>query len=128
MARPGSGATHLYENLSQPFLSRRKFAYRLWQHFLVALSVVGVSLLIGLLGYHLLARLSWIDSFLNAAMLLGGMGPVGDIPTPAGKIFAGVYALYAGLVLIAASALLLAPVFHRLMHRLHMEGAKSTKS
>jgi hypothetical protein len=128
MGKARSRTTHLYESLSEPFLSRRKFAHRLWQHFLAALALVAISLLLGLAGYHLLARLSWIDSFLNAAMLLGGMGPVGDIPTSSGKIFAGLYALYAGLVLIAASALLLTPVLHRVMHRLHMEGASSPKA
>lgn len=114
-----------YENRSQPLLPPRQFARRLWQHFLFALGIVLFSLLLGVLGYHLLARFTWIDSFLNAAMLLGGMGPVGDIPTTSGKIFAGLYALYAGLVLIAASALLLAPVMHRVFHRLHLEGRKS---
>jgi hypothetical protein len=112
----------LYEHRSQPLISRRKFAYRVWLHFLVASGIVLGSLVAGMAGYHMLARFSWIDSFLNASMLLGGMGPVGDIPTSSGKIFAGVYALYAGLVLIAASAVLLAPVLHRLLHRLHLEG------
>lgn len=117
----------LYEHRSQPLLSRRRFAYRLWRHFLAALAIVLVSLLLGMVGYHMLARFSWIDSFLNAAMLLGGMGPVGDIPTASGKLFAGMYALYAGLVLIAASAVLLTPVLHRLLHRLHLEGGGARK-
>ena len=110
-----------YEHRTQPLISREKFAYRLWKHFLIASCVVLVSLLIGMFGYHYLARFAWIDSFLNAAMLLGGMGPVGDIPTQSGKLFAGLYALYAGLVLIAAAAVLLTPVLHRVMHRLHLE-------
>ena len=114
-----------YEHRSQPLLPPRQFARRLWQHFLLALGIVLFSLLLGMLGYHMLARFSWIDSFLNAAMLLGGMGPVGDIPTTSGKLFAGIYALYAGLVLIAASALLIAPVLHRVLHRLHLEGSRS---
>jgi hypothetical protein len=112
---------HLYEHRSQPLISRREFALRVWLHFLVASGIVFVSLVVGMAGYHLLARFSWLDSFLNASMLLGGMGPVGDIPTSSGKIFAGVYALYAGLVLITASAVLLAPVLHRLLHRLHLD-------
>ena len=112
---------HRYEHRSQPLLSRRKFVQRVWQHFLIALAIVLASLLLGMVGYHALARFSWIDSFLNAAMLLGGMGPVGEIPTASGKLFAGIYALYAGLVLIAASAVLLTPVLHRLLHRVHLE-------
>jgi hypothetical protein len=98
-----------------------------WLHFLLALSIVMGSLLLGMVGYHVLAHFTWIDSFLNAAMLLGGMGPVGDIPTASGKLFAGMYALYAGLVLIAASAVLLTPVLHRLLHRLHLDDGATGK-
>jgi hypothetical protein len=117
--------SHLYEQRSQPLISRGEFARRVWLHFLVASGIVLVSLIVGMAGYHTLARFSWLDSFLNASMLLGGMGPVGDIPTSSGKIFAGVYALYAGLVLIAASAVLLTPVLHRLLHRFHLESAST---
>lgn len=111
-----------YEHRSQPLLPRRQFVYRVWLHFLLALSLVVGSLVLGMVGYRVWAHFSWIDSFLNAAMLLGGMGPMGEIPTSSGKLFAGMYALYAGLVLIAASAVLLTPVLHRLLHRLHLEG------
>lgn len=114
---------HLYEHRRQPLLPRKEFARRVARHFMISLAIVGVSLLVGMAGYHWLAGFHWIDSFLNAAMLLGGMGPVGDLPTSSGKIFAGVYALYAGLVLIAASAVLLTPVLHRLLHRFHLEDA-----
>jgi hypothetical protein len=107
-------------------LSRRQFARRVWLHFLLVAVVVLVSLLIGMAGYHFLAGFAWIDSFLNASMLLGGMGPIGDIATGSGKIFAGCYALYAGLILIASAAVLLTPVLHRVMHRLHMEGGSGS--
>jgi hypothetical protein len=117
--------SHFYEHRSQPLISRRQFARRVWLHFLVASGIVLMSLIIGMAGYHVLARFSWLDSFLNASMLLGGMGPVGDIPTSSGKIFAGMYALYAGLVLIAASAVMLTPVLHRLLHRFHWETARA---
>ena len=90
----------------------------------MAQSLVFVSLVAGVLGYHALAHFGWVDSFLNAAMLLGGMGPVGEIPTTSGKVFAGIYALYAGLVLIAVSAVMLAPVIHRILHRFHLEEGK----
>ena len=77
-------------------------------------------------GYHWIAHFSWVDSFLNACMLLGGMGPVGDTPLPnvSAKIFAGLFALYAGLVFLASAALLLTPVFHRVLHRFHWELAQ----
>ena len=114
----------LYEHRTHPILPRRAFAVRLWRHFLAALALVAVSLLVGIVGYHVLAHFSWLDSFLNAAMLLGGMGPVGDIPTAAGKLFAGIYALYAGLVLIAVSAIMLTPVIHRVLHRFHLEDGR----
>ena len=116
---------HIYEHRSQPLLSRRRFMQRVGWHFLLSQGLVLVSLLVGMVGYHALARFNWIDSFLNAAMLLGGMGPVGDIPTSSGKLFAGLYALYAGLVLIAVSAVLLAPVLHRVLHRLHLESGRT---
>jgi len=92
------------------------------------LEMVAASVALGMLGFHFLALESWIDSFLNAAMLLGGMGPVGEIRSDAGKIFAGVFALYAGLVFIAAFALLTAPLLHRLLHKHNAEGrAEPTK-
>ncbi|MHB8534650.1 MAG: hypothetical protein ACYDBW_04305 [Sulfuricaulis sp.] len=91
----------------------------------MAASVIVVSLFIGMMGYHALEGLSWIDSFLNAAMLLGGMGPVNNPITFSGKLFAGLYALYCGLVVILVAGVLLAPVLHRLLHRLHLDGGHS---
>jgi len=111
----------MYEHRSAPVLTRQHFIQRMVQHFLLVLLVIGGSLVMGVVGYHVFAGLAWIDSLLNAAMLLGGMGPVGDIPTTAGKLFASAYALYAGLVLITASGIMLAPVMHRVLHKLHVE-------
>jgi hypothetical protein len=74
-----------------------------------------------MLGYHVFERLSWIDSFLNASMILGGMGPVEQPQTFAGKLFAGIYALYCGLALITAAGVIFAPVIHRLIHKFHVE-------
>jgi hypothetical protein len=89
------------------------------RHFgVVSLLVVG-SLVIGMGGYRAFAHMSWVDAFLNACMLLGGMGPVGDLPNDAAKIFAGCYALYAGLVFIVSLGILVAPIVHRIFHRLH---------
>lgn len=85
----------------------------------IAAGLVGLSLGFGMWGYSRYEGLAWRDSFLNAAMLLGGMGPVNDPRTDAGKVFAGLYALYAGLVFIVTAGLLLGPVVHRVLHRFH---------
>ena len=74
-----------------------------------------------MIGYHWLAHQSWVDAFLNTSMLLGGMGPVGDLPNDTAKIFAGLFALYAGLLFLVVAILLLTPVFHRVLHRFHWE-------
>jgi hypothetical protein len=109
-----------YEHKSAPLLSRAQFLRRLLLHGLAGGSLVLASLGIGMVGYACFENLSWLDAFLNAAMLLGGMGPVESPQTDAGKLFAGCYALYAGLVFLVAVAIVLAPVVHRVMHRLHL--------
>lgn len=111
----------MYEHRSEPLLTRPAFIRRFAQHGGVAGLITLVSLLMGTIGYHLLAAQAWIDSFLNSAMLLGGMGPVGEIGPPAGKLFAAFYALYAGFVFIVVAGLLIAPLFHRILHRFHLE-------
>jgi len=101
--------------------SRRKLVSHLTdQAGYVGALVVG-SLVIGMAGYHWIAGLMWVDAFQNSAMLLGGMGPVGEVKNPEGKIFAGLFALYAGLVFLAVTALTLTPVFHHALHRFHWE-------
>jgi hypothetical protein len=109
----------VYESRHRPPLSRHRFFARLGLHAGVAFALVLGSLLLGILGYEHYERLPWRDAFLNSAMLLGGMGPVNPPQSPGGKLFAGFYALYAGLVFIVVAALLAAPVFHRLLHKLH---------
>lgn len=112
---------HSFERKHQPLLSRQAFAVRLSRFALAALSLIGVSLLMGMSGYHYLEGLSWIDSFENASMILSGMGPINGMKSTSGKLFAGCYALYSGLVLIFATGLLLAPLMHRLLHSFHLE-------
>jgi hypothetical protein len=111
----------IYEHHRERLLSRKAFLWRLAKHLVAALVVVVVSLAIGMAGYVHFEGLSWLDGFLNAAMLLGGMGPVELPATPGGKLFAGLYALYAGLVFLVAASLILAPVVHRVLHRFHLE-------
>jgi hypothetical protein len=102
-------------------LTRTKFVRRLLGHSAVVVGLIVASLALGMSGYVVFEHLSWLDAFLNASMLLGGMGPVNLPQTEAGKLFAGFYALYAGLVFIAIAALLFSPVFHRLLHRFHWD-------
>ena len=102
--------------MHQPLLARAHFTRRLLVHLAIALGLLAASLGAGMIGYAVFEKLSWIDAFLNAAMLLGGMGPVNPPLTVAGKLFAGCYALYAGLVFIVTAALMFTPVLHRLMH------------
>jgi len=109
-----------FESMHQPLAPMSIFFRRLLNHFTLALAVTVVSLAIGTLGYHWLAGSPWVDAFLNASMLLGGMGPVGDIATTAGKLFASFYALYAGLMFITVSGIVLSPLLHRLMHKFHI--------
>ena len=94
---------------------------RLLAHVAIAFSIIAVSIAIGMAGYCGFEHLSPLDGFLNSAMLLGGMGPVNAPVTPAGKLFAGFFALYAGLVFIVTAALLFTPLLHRLMHRFHWD-------
>ena len=113
----------LYEHRSQPLLPRHLFLRRLLTHAGVALAVLGASLAVGVLGYRLLEHLTWIDALLNASMILGGMGQINPLTTDAGKVFASAYALFSGAVFLAAASILIAPIAHRLLHRLHLDEA-----
>ena len=112
----------MYEHRSHPLLSRAKFARRVFRHLLLALLAIGVALGIGVIGYHCIGGLSWIDSVLNASMILGGMGPVDPLHSSAAKLFASFYALFSGLAFIGIASLMVAPFAHRLLHRFHIEG------
>ncbi len=111
----------MYESKKQPVLPRQKFIQRLTSHLGVACALLIASLGLGMFGYVNLEHLSMVDAFLNAAMLLGGMGPVNAPQTEAGKLFAGFYALYAGLVFIVTAALVFTPMLHRLLHKFHLD-------
>ena len=105
----------------QPVLSRKEFAKRIARSAVIAVLLILASLLLGVCGYHYLEDLPWIDAFVNGSMILGGMGPVDPVKTTAGKVFAGCYALYSGLVVIMAAGILFAPVVHRMLHQFHAE-------
>lgn len=115
----------MYEHHSQPLLPPAKFLRRLALHGLAAGGVVAGGLGVGILGYHLLEGLPWIDALLNASMILGGMGPVDTLHTSAGKLFASFYSLFSGIVFLVTAGILVAPVAHRLLHRLHLDGDES---
>jgi hypothetical protein len=111
----------MYEHRTAPLLPRTRFVLRVLAHVLTVVVIVGASLLAGMIGYRHFAGMKWIDAFLNASMLLGGMGPVGDLPNDHAKFFAGIYALYSGLVFIVSASIVIAPIAHRIFHRLHMD-------
>ena len=114
----------MYESRHHQPISRRHFTRRLSLHAAVALGVIAGSLVIGMTGYIYFEHLSCLDAFLNASMLLGGMGPVNTPQTNGGKLFAGFYALYSGLVVLIAAAIILTPVFHRMLHKFHWDDKK----
>ena len=109
----------MYETRNQAFLPRAQFARRVALHFAIATGLLAGSLALGMAGYMYFESLPWRDAFLNAAMLLGGMGPVDAPKTNGGKVFAGLYALYAGLLILITAGVVLAPVLHRLLHKFH---------
>jgi hypothetical protein len=110
-----------YERLCQPMAPRQRFLRRMAASSSIGLILIAISLLIGMAGYHWLVRLSWIDAYENAAMILSGMGPVATPDTWSGKFFAGSYALYSGIALLATTAVVFAPVVHRFLHYLHCD-------
>lgn len=110
-----------FENRRNPLLPFRAFLNRQMVFILGGSLILGVSLGIGMIGYHSLAGLSWIDSFYNACMILTGMGPTSAMPSDLAKVFSGCYALFSGVLFLTTVAVMLAPVAHRLLHRLHIE-------
>jgi hypothetical protein len=117
----------MFEHKSEPLLPMRLFLGRLARSAALGLAIVAVSLLIGMIGYRLFVSLGWVDAFLNASMLLGGMGPVDAPKTAAGKLFSGLYALYCGFAVLGIAGVIFAPVYHRFIHRFHLEGEPRQK-
>lgn len=117
-----------YEHRGEHPISRRLFARRLVQHGGMIVVLVAASTIVGTIGYHWLGEVPWVDAFLNACMLLGGMGPVGELRSNAGKLFASFFALYSGLVFLVSTAIFLTPVVHRVIHRFHWDADHAKKS
>ena len=117
----------MFEQRKKPLLPRRAFYLRMARSLALALAIVMVSLGIGMAGYHGFERRSWLDAFLNAAMILSGMGPVAPMQTTGGKLFAGCYALFSGLALITTLAVIVAPLFHRFLHKFHLDADSREK-
>jgi hypothetical protein len=110
-----------FEHRTEPLLPFDAFLGRMGRSALIAGLIVGLSLMLGIVGYHVLCHLRWIDSLLNASMILGGMGPVDAITNDAGKLFASIYALFSGVAFLTSVSVFLAPALHRLLHQLHLE-------
>ena len=114
----------IFEHRNEPIISPQQFRLRIFSYLAIASSIIATSLLIGMIGYHTFEAMNWLDSFLNAAMILGGMGPVNELHTSAGKFFAGCYALYSGLVFLVTAGLIFGPLVHRLLHKFHFDELK----
>lgn len=101
-----------------------QFVIKLGRNVLIGAGIILISLLIGMVGYHQLENMSWVDAYLNASMILSGMGPAAELHSDEGKIFAGSYALFSGIIFIVVMALILGPVVHRFIHKFHLEDQK----
>jgi hypothetical protein len=119
--------TDAYERKGEKLLAFPRFVGRVGFSLMLTIGIALGSLSIGTLGYHLIAGLDWLDAELNAAMILTGMGPVDPMKTPGAKIFASVYALFSGVVFLTSVGIVLAPVFHRVVHRFHLDDGDKSK-
>jgi hypothetical protein len=113
-----------FEKPGQPLAPRSRFRSRLLTNILAGALIVAAALSIGMAGYHWIAGMDAVDAFLNSAMILSGMGPVGELKSDAAKIFAGTYAIFCGLLIFAVAGLILAPVFHRVLHKFHVQDSE----
>jgi hypothetical protein len=114
-------AVTAFEHKHQPLLPRSVFYRRLGRAGAVGIAIIVFSLAVGMVGYHYLEKLPWLDAFVNASMILSGMGPLGELHTSSGKLFAGCYALFSGIAFLTSIGVVFAPVFHRFLHKFHLE-------
>lgn len=118
----------MFEKAGQPLLPSHKFLWRLLRSIFFGVILIVAAMLIGMLGYHYFEQLDWITAFVNAAMILSGMGPLSPLLSTGGKIFAGCYALFSGLAFIIIMGVIFAPVFHRFLHQFHLDEEEDEES
>jgi hypothetical protein len=111
----------MFEHRKQPLLTPHEFLLRQLLYILVAFIIILGSLVLGVIGYHFLEGFSWVDALVNASMILGGMGPVNELHTVTGKLFASFYALYSGIIFLVTVGIIMAPLYHRFLHRFHLD-------
>ena len=111
----------MYERKGQRLISRKKFYSRILKAIILDFFIILFSLMLGVTGYHFINDMSWVDAFVNASMILGGMGPVDALKNDAAKIFAGLYALFSGIAFLTAFAVMIAPLYHRFLHKFHLD-------
>jgi len=121
MKRNGIKKKFSFEHKNEPLLPRNLFVKRMFKHLLLGVITILLSLIIGIFGYHYFEGIGWIDSLLNASMILGGMGPVNELHTDSGKVFASMYALFSGIVFLVTVGIIIAPAVHRFLHHLHID-------
>jgi hypothetical protein len=117
-----------FEQRRAKVISKHEFAWRMTRAIGLWFVIIGCGLAIGIAGYAGLEGMSLTDSFMNAAMILSGMGPATELKTTSGKLFAGTYAIFSGLVIVIATGFVLAPIFHRVLHKFHVETSKDKDS
>jgi hypothetical protein len=118
----------MFEHSKTKLASKKVFRHRMLKFSIISASIFIISLFIGILGYHLLAELGWVDSFLNASMILGGMGPVDMLKSDSAKLFAGFYSLFSGVAFLSSMALFLTPILHRFLHKFHLDMDEEDKT
>jgi len=125
-ATPAPRSLFRYEHISEPVAQLPLYLRRQLRSIAIGLFFIGIALVAGMIGYHLVVGLSWVDAYENAAMILSGMGPLASPATVAGKIFAGSYALFSGIAVLAIAGVIAAPLVHRFLHRLHADPGGGT--
>jgi hypothetical protein len=117
-----SGRTYLnFEKRHEQLLSRSEFSKRMLHHAFLGIMILAIALGIGVLGYHYFTGEPWVDALVDASMILGGMGPVGELKNDGAKVFASCYALFSGLAFIGIASIILAPFAHRVLHKFHID-------
>ncbi len=111
----------MFEHSAAKLASKKQFKRRLIRFSAISVVIFVFSLMLGILGYHYIAGLGWTDAFLNASMILGGMGPVDFLTSTSGKLFAGFYALFSGVAFLSAMAIFVTPILHRFLHKFHLD-------